>query len=154
MAEVITTVEDVKVVAEGNKNGRDWTKSAVIAGDGREYATFDGELASEASRLKGQTVKITFTESQRGKYTNYDLTDIESAEGATPVAINSNGSSSRKDEFRSKYEIRYTAALEQAITAFGVSGVDVITKVPELYELADEFFERLGQIDGEVAASA
>jgi hypothetical protein len=154
MAEVITTVEDVKVVAEGNKNGRDWTKSAVIAGDGREYATFDGELASEAKSLTGQTVKITFTESQRGKYTNYDLTDIEAAEGATPVAANSNGNSgSRSGEFRSKYEIRYSVALEQAITAFGVSGVDVITKVPELYELADEFFERLGQIDAEVAAA-
>jgi hypothetical protein len=144
MAEIITTVEDVKVVAEGSNNRGPWTKTAVVGGDGREYATFDGGLASQASALKGKVAKLTFKESVRGKYTNLDLESIEEAEaGATPVPA---GSNSKKDEFRSKEEIRYTAALDAALTAFGIAGVNPVTSVPELYELADEFYLRLEQV--------
>lgn len=143
MSEVITTVQEVKVVASGSNDRGAWTKSALVAADGNEYTTFDGGLASKAQALVGQAVKVTFEQTQRGKYTNYDLKDVEPAPaGATQAPA----ASSKSSEFRSKEEIRYTAALELAVTSFGVAGVDPVTKVPELYELADEFYTRLEQI--------
>lgn len=145
MPEIITTVEEVKVVAEGENSRGPWTKTAVVGGDGREYATFDGNLASAATELRGKVAKLTFEESKRGKYTNLDLKDIEASDAA-PVAAGSNS----QDEFRrSKEEMRYTVAMELAVTAFGVAGVDPVSKVPELYELADEFYTRLEQVGAE-----
>lgn len=145
MAEIITTVEDVKVVAEGTNSRGPWTKSAVVAGDGREYATFDGALASKAADLKGQAAKITFEETQRGKYTNLDLKDIEEAAAGAPVV----SGVAKSDQFRSKEELRYTAAMELAVTAFAVAGANPVTDVPALYELADEFYTRLEQVGEE-----
>lgn len=141
MAEITTTVVDVKVVAEGSNARGPWTKTAVVGGDGNEYATFDGALASLAQGLVGQVAKFTFEESKRGKYTNLDLKDIEAAPaGAAPVTAAPKGG-----EFRTKEQILYTSALELAVTSFGIAGLDPVTNVPELYELADEFYERLLQ---------
>jgi hypothetical protein len=58
-------------------------------------------------------------------------------------------SSSKSGEFRTKEQILYTSALELAVTSFGIAGVDPVTSVPELYELADEFYERLLQFGPE-----
>lgn len=148
MSEIITTVEDVKVVAEGSNTRGPWTKTAVVGGDGNEYATFDGALASKAAALKGQTAKITFESTQRGKYTNLDLKDIEGSSGA-PVTTPAAGSPAaiKNDQFRTKEELRRTAALEIAVTAFGVAGLDPVTQVPELYELTSEFELFLSQAD-------
>ncbi len=144
MAEIITTVEDVKVVAEGVNSRGPWAKTAVVAGDGNEYATFDGALASKAAGFKGQTAKLTYESSQKGKYTNLDLKDIEAAAaGAAPVV---SSGTDKSDQFRSKEELRYTAAMELAVTSFGVAGADPITDVPAVYELADEFYARLEQV--------
>lgn len=149
MAEIITTVEDVKVVAEGSNAYGPWTKTAVVGGDGNEYATFDGVLASKASGLKGQTAKITFESTTRGKYTNLVLKDIEAVAGATPVTAPAAGSpaATKNDQFRTKEELRRTAAFELAVTSFGIAGLDPVAQVPELYELVNEFELFLSQAD-------
>jgi hypothetical protein len=149
MQQVVTTINEVKVVAEGSSSLGPWTKSAAVCADGNEYATFDGRLASKATSLVGQPVTLSFETSQRGKYTNLDLKDVEAASSdAVQAPVAAPAAASKSDQFRSKEELRRTAALELAITAFGVAAQDPISQTPEVYELAEEYALFLSQADG------
>ena len=108
-----------------------FTSYDVKAG-GRKYQTTKDDLGQKAEQLKGQPVVISYTEVQRGEYTNYNITDIVPAEAETGHVTQGKAS---QDEFRrSKEEMRRTEALGVAAT---LAATLEVSDVQQLFDLSD-----------------
>lgn len=68
------TVLDVAAKAAGRS-----TKYVVKFSDGKEYDTFDRALAEAIAATKGQQVVLRIEQSQNGKYTNFDVSELNPA---------------------------------------------------------------------------
>jgi hypothetical protein len=78
--EAVTTLEDVQSIQTQGGN----TRYVARDSDGNEYTTFREEIGKDAKKLQGKRVRITYHETQRGRYTNVYLDSIELASGQAP----------------------------------------------------------------------
>lgn len=148
MSDVAVVTLSAPEIKSGTGAKGPWTLSIFKASDGREYTTLDGALASKASALVGQPVRLSYTLRQNGKYTNYNLADVQPVEGVEGHVVQSvsaaqNGTS--PDEER-QLRIMRQSALERALRAFEIAvsqgaPLDPVANTSELYELADEFID-------------
>lgn len=141
-----TTTLSFKDSRSGTSARGPWTLSIFAGGDGREYTTLKGDVASAAKALEGKLAVVTYSERQNTKdgrtYTNYSLEGVtaapEGAVAAAPVA-QSGGGGGGKGEFRSPEQIIRTAALTQAVEAFAAAQLDPISDQVGLLQTAVVF---------------
>ena len=140
MAKTVTTLTGFDTNSGSSAKGP-WTLTKFKAADGREYATFKGEIASKAAQLLNQSVEIEYTEKQNGQYTNYTLEGVEAAGAGevavvvseTPAASDALTYTSKNDQFRTKEQIMRTDALQGTLTLFGIIGLDPLSSADEFY---------------------
>jgi hypothetical protein len=152
----VTTLSDPVEVASGNNARGAWKLLKLTGGDGRDYTTFDGNLASKAASISGP-VKVEFETSEKVKdgktFTDYKLKDVEPTDEA-PVAAPATQffPKASKGEFRSPEQIIRTSALEFAVMSFVNVGIDPIQDLEGLYKLATDhadFITNGLEVDGE-----
>src|SRR5436190_24393625 len=80
--EAVSKLEDVRTFETRGGN----TRYVVRDSDGNEYTTFREEIGQRAQRLQGQQVRITYHETQRGRYQNVYLDQVDPAGSAAPPA--------------------------------------------------------------------
>jgi hypothetical protein len=71
--EVVSVLEDVRSFETRRGNSRYVARDS----DGNEYTTFREAIGERAKELKGQRVRITYHEEERGQYTNVYLDQLE-----------------------------------------------------------------------------
>ncbi len=134
MPEVTTTLTQVKSFSGVSAKGH-WTKTVFTDANGTEFATFKGDVASVAQGFLNVPATISYTEEQKGQYTNLTLLAIVAhPEAATPTTT---ALSQEAREFR----IMRQSGLDRALTAFGIAGQDPIQSLEELYQLSDQFID-------------
>jgi hypothetical protein len=71
--EALTTLAEVRIVPTRSGNTRFVARDT----DGREYTTFREEIGARAQELEGMSVRVSYHEEKRGRYTNVYLDEIE-----------------------------------------------------------------------------
>lgn len=122
------TLKDTKT---GQSARGPWTLSIFAGGDGREYTTLKGDVASAATALAGQLLTVEYSERQTTKdgrtFTNYNLDGVTAApQGATAAPAAAAPASGGKGEFRSPQQIIRTSAIEVAASAFLSLGLNPV----------------------------
>jgi hypothetical protein len=133
-----TTTLTLKDTKTGTSARGAWALSIFAAGDGRDYTTLDGALASKVKANDGALFVVDYEERppKAGKEQHgpsYNLTGVELApEGAkaSPVVAGKSG------EFRSSAQIIRTSALEAAVSAFSVVPLDPVSDLEGVLSLA------------------
>lgn len=132
MATIATTITAVfkneRNSAKGPFNSYD------VKAGGRKYQTTKDDIGALAEKLKGQPVVISYTESQRGEYMNYNITTIVPAEAETGHVAPAGKS---YDDDRQE-RIERQSARRDAI-AFARLGLVEIQSKEDLYAIADDF---------------
>lgn len=150
MSDVAVVTLSAPEIKSGTGAKGPWTLSIFRASDGREYTTLDGALASKASALVGQPVRLSYTLRQNGKYTNYNLADVQPVEGVEGHVVQDKTPtgplSGINHEDERQLRIMRQSALERALRAFEIAvsqgaPLDPVANTSELYELADEFID-------------
>lgn len=135
-----TTTLKFKDSRSGTSARGGWTLSIFEGGDGREYTTLKGDLASKVKANDGALFSVSYEERQNGQYTNYGLLDADVApEGAKPLAAPAAASSGGKGEFRSPEQIIRSSALGIAVSAFEAAQADPVNDLAGLLETAVVF---------------
>lgn len=124
--ETDTVLEDVKTFETRAGNVRYVARDV----DGNEYTTFRDAIGEEAKRLRGERVRITSHESQRGEYTNVYLDKLEPLTGP--------GAGSEDTD---PQEAAWRTAVEAAPWLVGKPGQTVDPE--DLYETLKPFEERV-----------
>lgn len=134
-------------------NGQPWTRSDFEAANGMKFSTFKGDIASVAAALLNQTAEIEYTEKQNGQYTNRTLLGItprpefggaQVTHSAPATALHSPPSTHTASSSISpdrELRIMRQSALDRALTAFGIEGLNPIQDSDALFQLADEFID-------------
>jgi hypothetical protein len=142
--DVISVLQDVRSFDTSSGNTRYVARDA----DGNEYTTFREEIGERAKQLQGQRVRISYHETQRGRYTNVYLDKLEPTAppeaAATPSAVGPGGDTDVQ-------EAAWRTAVEAAPWLVGQPGHEVPPK--ELYEKLKPFEERVAA-DIETSRSA
>ena len=134
-----TTTLAFKDSRSGTSSRGPWTLSIFSAGDGREYTTLKGDLASKVKANDGAVFVIDYSERKNGDFTNYNLDGAEVApEGTKPVTAPAGGGSGR-GEYRSPDQIIRTAALGQAVEAFAAAQANPVDDLVGLLQTAVVF---------------
>jgi len=72
------------VVQSTTKTGKDIWKVKI---DGKQWSTFDRELAEKALGLKGQKAEVLLEEKQNGEFTNYNIKGVRAVASAPKPAF-------------------------------------------------------------------
>jgi hypothetical protein len=152
----VTTLSDPVEVASGTNAKGAWKLLKLTGGDGRDYTTFDGNLASKAAAAEG-ALRVEYEEVAKQKdgrtFTDYKLKDVEpTSEAPVPVPVEQDFPKASKGEFRTPEQIIRTSALEFAVTSFVNVGIDPIQDLEGLYKLATDhadFITNGLEVDGE-----
>lgn len=132
-----TTTLTLKDTKKGTSARGAWKLSIYTGGDGREYTTLKGDLASKVNANDGALFVVQYEERQNGEYTNYGLLDVEVApEGAKPQAAPSTGGKSGKGEFRTPDQIIRTSAAEISTATFAALGLNPVEDAVGFLEYA------------------
>jgi hypothetical protein len=129
--EVVSVLEDVQCFETRSGNARYVARDA----DGREYTTFREEIGARARSLKGNRVRISYHEVQRGQYTNVYLDELEELPGAAGAASSGDVTDVEEAAWRTAVE----AAPWLVGQPDGTVGSD------ELYEKLKPFEERVAE---------
>lgn len=124
--ETDTLLEDVKTFETRGGNVRYVARDA----DGNEYTTFREAIGEQAKRLRGERVRITSHEVQRGQYTNVYLDKLEPLTGPDHAT-----------EDTDPQEAAWRTAVDAAPWLVGKPGQTVDPE--ELYEKLKPFEERV-----------
>ena len=139
---VVTTLTGLEQKTGSGKKGP-WALSIFSAQNGQKYQTFESNIAAQANALIGRVVEIEFEEVERGEFTNNVLTSVTSAtSGETPETASTTFravEASAVDDRQTM--IMRQSALDRALTAFGIAGVDPLTDLDAVLELSDQFIE-------------
>lgn len=120
-----------------------WTVNKFKAQDGRQYDTFDKDLAARALERLNVPSVLEYEEVQKGQYTNYTLTGVAPADSdaaAAPSAPQTAAPAAGGEDDR-QLRIMRQSALERAILTFNTAGQDPLTHQAELLELADQYID-------------
>jgi hypothetical protein len=112
------------VVQSQTKTGKDIWKVKI---DGKQWSTFDRDLAEKALALKGQKAEVLLEESVKGEFTNYNI------KGVRPVA-NAPAKPSFTVEAGPQENIARSVALKAAVDFQGGKG-----NVADVLLVANEF---------------
>jgi hypothetical protein len=140
--DVISTLQDVRAFETNSGNTRYVARDA----DGNEYTTFREDIGERAKQLRGQRVRITYHETQRGRYTNVYLDKLEPAPYQGQVAADaapSGSSGSPAPGDTDVQEAAWRTAVEAAPWLVGKPGQEV--DPGELYEKLKPFEERVAE---------
>lgn len=149
MQQVTTTLRQVATFNGTSARGP-WLKTVFTDDQGLEFATFKGEIASQASQLLNVPVVVSYTEKQNGQYTNRTLEAIQAVGGAAPapaaqpapgIVTQYTPSAASAPESDRQLRIMRQSALERAIMSFVADGEPILTNLPGLYTLAEEFID-------------
>lgn len=141
----VTTV----LIAHDQKHGSNakgpWTLNLFKAQDGNEYKTFENAIASQANALLGQTVTVEYEE-KAAKDPKYQPDRILESTVATPGATVAPAVPNAAPVAASSIDDRQTmimrqSALDRALTAFGIAGVDPLADLDSVLELSDQFID-------------
>lgn len=132
-----TTTLKFKDSKSGTSARGPWKLNIFEGGDGRDYTTLKGDVASKVMANDGALFTVEFSERQNGKFTNYSLDDAEVApEGAKPQAAPSANGGGKGGEFRSPAQIIRTSALESAVQSFYAAQLDPVADKVGVLETA------------------
>jgi hypothetical protein len=129
--ETVTKLVEVRSVQTRGGNVRFVARDA----DGREYTTFREEIGGRARQLEGASVRITYHEEQRGRYTNVYLDAIEAVESDATRPGSADGADAQEAAWRT--------AVEAAPWLVGEPQSEVSPQ--ELYEKLKPFEERVAR---------
>jgi hypothetical protein len=134
--DVISVLRDVRSFDTNSGNVRYVARDT----DGNEYTTFREDIGERAKQLQGQRVRISYHETQRGRYTNVYLDKLEPAPSpespAGPAAAPADGDTDVQ-------EAAWRTAVEAAPWLVGKPGQEVAPE--ELYEKLKPFEERVAE---------
>jgi hypothetical protein len=134
--DVISVLRDVRSFDTNSGNVRYVARDM----DGNEYTTFREDIGERAKQLQGQRVRISYHETQRGRYTNVYLDKLEPAPSpespAGPAAAPADGDTDVQ-------EAAWRTAVEAAPWLVGKPGQEVAPE--ELYEKLKPFEERVAE---------
>jgi hypothetical protein len=134
--DVISVLRDVRSFDTNSGNVRYVARDT----DGNEYTTFREDIGERAKQLQGQRVRISYHETQRGRYTNVYLDKLEPAPSsesrAGPAAAPDGGDTDVQ-------EAAWRTAVEAAPWLVGKPGQEVAPE--ELYEKLKPFEERVAE---------
>jgi hypothetical protein len=142
--DVISVLQDVRTFDTNSGNTRYVARDA----DGNEYTTFREDIGERAKQLRGQRVRISYHETQRGRYTNVYLDKLEPAPDQGRGAAPSSGAGAGKSGSPSAgdtdvQEAAWRTAVEAAPWLVGKPGQEV--NPDELYEKLKPFEERVAE---------
>lgn len=143
---MITTLQSHESKS-GNGPRGPWTLNIFQTSSGLKVQTFDKAIASAALDLLGERVEMTYTEEKRGEFTNYTLTSISPApEGAAEDSAPA-GTKAAFDTAKQEV-INRSAGLSRAIEAYATSGLEPLSDLEGVQELALRFaaFIETGEI--------
>ena len=134
-----TTTLTLKDTKTGTSARGGWALSIFAAGDGRDYTTLDGALASKVKANDGALFVVDYEErppkpgkEQHGP--SFNLTGVELApEGAKAAPLAAGG---KGGDFRTPAQNIRTSALEIAVAAFGVVPLDPVADPEGVLTLA------------------
>ncbi len=126
--EVVSTIADVQTTQTRNGNTRYVARDA----EGNEYTTFREAIGKRAEELRGQRVRISYHEEQRGNFNNVYLDKLEPVEGGASGAADTD-----------VQEAAWRTAVEAAPWLVGEPGHEV--PPDELYEKLKPFEERVAK---------
>jgi hypothetical protein len=132
--DVISVLQDVRSFDTSSGNVRYVARDA----DGKEYTTFREEIGERAKQLQGQRVRISYHETQRGRYTNVYLDKLEALPSPGAAAGASVGPAGGETDVE---EAAWRTAVEAAPWLVGKPGQQVPPE--ELYEKLKPFEERV-----------
>jgi hypothetical protein len=132
----ISVLQDVRSFDTNSGNTRYVARDA----DGKEYTTFREEIGEQAKQLRGQRVRISYHETQRGRYTNVYLDKLELAPGEPSADTDAKTAPARDTDIE---EAAWRTAVEAAPWLVGKPGQNVAPD--ELYEKLKPFEERIAE---------
>lgn len=140
---MVTTVTITKhFQANGNSNGRAWTRNDFRTDDGGKFQTYDGDVASQVKALMNQPVEIEYTVKENGQYVNNEIVSVRALNGAapTPAPVQANGQPTTPADDR-QVMINRSAGLARAIEFCSVAGISVAEELDSggLFMLSDTF---------------
>ena len=137
--DVISVLRDVRAFDTSSGN----TRYVARDGDGNEYTTFREDIGERAKQLQGQRVRISYHETQRGRYTNVYLDKLEPAPDQAPAQASrpQTGASPASSGDTDVQEAAWRTAVEAAPWLVGKPGQEV--DPDELYEKLKPFEERV-----------
>lgn len=121
MSETTTTVIEKVFTANGNKNGREWTRYDVKAGDGRKYVTFKDPVGRAAQGCEGHPAELEFTVQTNDRGTNYLLDAVRgplNADAVPKKPEGGNGYVKAQENPDTQRSIRASVALEHAVASY------------------------------------
>jgi hypothetical protein len=126
--ETLSRLDEVKAFETRGGN----TRFVVRDSAGNEYTTFREEIGAQAQALKGQNVRITYHEEERGRYRNVYLDQVERAEPTEAPGTETDAK-----------EAAWRTAVEAAPWLVGRPDAEVPPE--ELYEKLKPFEERVAE---------
>jgi uncharacterized membrane protein YgcG len=142
--EAVSRLEDVRTFETRGGN----TRFVVRDSDGNEYTTFREEIGERAQQLRGQQVRISYHETQRGRYTNVYLDQVDpvapaSAASGASAASSVSGPGAEAAADTDAEEAAWRTAVEAAPWLVGKDQAEV--GPDELYERLKPFEERVAE---------
>jgi hypothetical protein len=138
--DVISVLQDVRAFDTSSGNTRYVARDA----DGNEYTTFREEIGERAKQLRGQRVRISYHETQRGRYTNVYLDKLDPAPTEGRPAPSTPGAATTPESGETDVqEAAWRTAVEAAPWLVGKPGQQV--DPDELYEKLKPFEERVAE---------
>jgi hypothetical protein len=135
--EVVSVLEDVRSFETRRGNARYVARDS----DGNEYTTFREAIGERAKELKGQRVRITYHEEERGQYTNVYLDQLEPVPDPGAAPSGATGSDADAGSATDAEEAAWRTAVEAAPWLVGKPAKEV--PPDELYEKLKPFEDRV-----------
>src|SRR5436305_6571255 len=127
--DVISVLRDVRSFDTNSGNVRYVARDT----DGNEYTTFREDIGERAKQLRGQRVRISYHETQRGRYTNVYLDKLEPAPTEGRAAPSTPGATTTPESGETDVqEAAWRTAVEAAPWLVGKPGQQV--DPDQLYE--------------------
>lgn len=128
------------------------TKNVFTDQQGREFQVWKQDIAAQLLATMGQTVTVNFEAKQNGSFTNYDVQSVGLPAGAVqqsappPQAAPAQTAPPPQQtvtQVDKDARITRAAALDRALTAFGIEGLSPIANQAALIELSEEYVSYL-----------
>jgi ABC-type dipeptide/oligopeptide/nickel transport system ATPase component len=142
----VTTLSDPVEVASGTNAKGAWKLLKLTGGDGRDYTTFDGNLASKAAAAEG-ALRVEYEEVAKQKdgrtFTDYKLKDVEPTSEAPVAAPAQDFPKASKGEFRTPLQIQRVEGYRLAFETFIAIGQDPILSLNEVFQYGEQITDAL-----------
>jgi len=133
--EAVSKLADVRTFETSGGN----TRFVVRDADGNEYTTFREEIGERAQQLQGQQVRLTYHETQRGRYQNVYLDQVDPVAGESAASAPAAEPAADTDAEEAAWRTAVEAAPWLVGRDQGEVGPD------ELYERLKPFEERVAE---------